>query len=172
MGESMKSSRLLEGVVFWLFTAGALGLVFALMLAPQYRALVDLSRELDASQEEASALFSRICQVRADASAMRNSPYFVEKTARVDLGLRMPGENEVVLASTVEEVPVREAPSTAPTLFERTVRPFAYDPLFRSAVFLTAVAMLFVALVGMSQSVPPVAEAVRAGQPERATLSS
>ena len=64
----MKSSRLLKGVVFWLFTAGALGLVFALMLAPQYRALVDLSRELDATQEEARALFSRICQVRADAS--------------------------------------------------------------------------------------------------------
>ena len=171
MVEGMKPARFLEVTVFWLFTAGSLALVFALMLAPQYESLSKLSRELDITQDEACTLFSRICQVRADASAMRNSPYFIEKTARIDLGLRMPGESEMVLASTTSRVPVSVSEPLAPTFYERAMQPFAGDPLFRSAVFLTAVAMLFVALVGMSQSPPPIPELAELRRRERRALS-
>ncbi|MFH0965091.1 MAG: hypothetical protein V2A58_13915 [Planctomycetota bacterium] len=154
----MKTFPWLERTVFWGLAAGSLVLVFLLMLAPRCVALAGLSRQLETTRREARALFGHVCSARADVSAMRHDPYFVEKTARIELGLRRPGEKEMVLSTEAPRAPLADVKVPEPGLAVRLLTPFAEDPLFRCAVFLTAVSMFFVAFVTMSQTLPSLPE--------------
>ena len=153
--------RPLESSVFWLFALGGVLLLFLLLLSPQYGALRSLASELAATRAQTRELARNIRSVRRDTVAVRNSPYFVEMTARSELGLRRADEKEMILRRRVPAPPFRTDYRIPAGMLEKVLRPFGEDPLFRAAALLAAVSMMFVALVSLPQAVPP---ALRAAQ--------
>lgn len=147
--------RLLESSVFWLFALGGVLLLFLLLLSPQYGTLRSLSNELGVTRAQTRELARNIRHVRRDTVAVRNSPYFVEMTARCELGLRCSDEKEMILSRRVPAPPFRTDYRCPAGTLETILRPFADDPLFRAAVLLAAVSMVFVALISLPQAVPP-----------------
>ena len=159
----MKGGRALEAGTFWLFIGGALVLLFLLLVAPQYRNLRALSRDLAAARAQSSQLVRHIRRTRVEAVAIRNNPYFVERTARAELGLRRPGEREMVLRARVPSPPFTLQPRPPAGTLERLLAPFADDPLFRAATLLWAVSMLLVALMSAVRPALPALRATQAG---------
>jgi len=153
--------RPLESSVFWLFALGGVLLLFLLLLSPQYQTLQSLADELAAMRAQTRELVRNIRSVRRDTVALRNNPYFVEKTARSELGLRRADEKEMILRRRVPAPPFRTDYRIPAGMLDKVLRPFAEDSLFRAAVLLAAVSMMFVALVSLPQAVPP---ALRAAQ--------
>ena len=152
---------LLEKNVFWLFVAAALVMFFALLAAPQYRLMKSLAREVDTTRTQCRQIARCIRDARADAAAMQHSAYFVEKTARMDLGLRRPGEREMILAVRGPRTPFTLPRPEPPNALERCLAPFSEEPLFRAAVLLSAISMLFVAFISIDKPIPPEGKGAR-----------
>ena len=153
--------RMLESSVFWLFAFGGVLLLFLVLLSPQYGTLRSLSDELAVTRAQTRELARNIHEVRRDTVAVRNSPYFVEMTARSELGLRRADEKEMILFRRVPAPPFRTDHRRPQGMLGKVLLPFAEDPIFRAAVLLAAVSMMYVALISLPGPVPP---ALRAAQ--------